>query len=134
MTAHFETLLIVEDDAQIRNFIAYALKQEGFAYHTASAAQQAMEILISQKIDLMILDLGLPDFDGMEVIDKVRSWSEMPILVVSARDQDTEKAAALDAGADQAFLCNGADGAHTGDDPSSSQDDKNAGAAGAFGG
>lgn len=77
MTAHFETLLIVEDDAQIRNFIAYALKQEGFAYHTASAAQQAMEILISQKIDLMILDLGLPDFDGMEVIDKVRSWSEL---------------------------------------------------------
>lgn len=62
MTAHFETLLIVEDDAQIRNFIAYALKQEGFAYHTASAAQQAMEILISQKIDLMILDLGLPGF------------------------------------------------------------------------
>lgn len=100
MTAHFETLLIVEDDAQIRNFIAYALKQEGFAYHTASAAQQAMEILISQKIDLMILDLGLPDFDGMEVIDKVRSWSELPILVVSARDQDKEKAAALDAGAD----------------------------------
>lgn len=106
MTAHFETLLIVEDDAQIRNFIAYALKQEGFAYHTASAAQQAMEILISQKIDLMILDLGLPDFDGMEVIDKVRSWSELPILVVSARDQDKEKAAALDAGADDYFFRN----------------------------
>ena len=100
MTAHFETLLIVEDDAQIRNFIAYALKQEGFAYHTASAAQQAMEILISQKIDLMILDLGLPDFDGMVVIDRVRSWSEMPPLVVSARDEDKGTAAALDAGAD----------------------------------
>ena len=59
-----------------------------------------MSTLVSQKIDLMILDMGLPDFDGMEVIAKVRGWSEMPIIVVSARDQDKEKAAALDAGAD----------------------------------
>lgn len=100
MLNHTESILIVEDDAQIRNFISYALKHEGFECHTASGAQQAMETLISQKIDLMILDLGLPDFDGMEVIEKVRSWTELPILVVSARDQDREKAAALDAGAD----------------------------------
>ncbi|MDO4740404.1 MAG: response regulator transcription factor [Eubacteriales bacterium] len=100
MTTHEETILIVEDDAQIRNFIGHALKQEAFPYFTAGTAQQAMETLISQKIDLMILDLGLPDFDGMDVIEKVRSWSELPILVVSARDQDREKAAALDAGAD----------------------------------
>ena len=95
-----ETILIVEDDAQIRSFIAYALKQEGFSYETAGTAQQALSALVSSKIDLMLLDLGLPDFDGMEVIEKVRSWSELPIIVVSARDQDKEKAAALDAGAD----------------------------------
>lgn len=59
-----------------------------------------MSILVSQNVDLMLLDLGLPDFDGMEVIEKVRSWSEIPIVIVSARDQDKDKAAALDAGAD----------------------------------
>lgn len=104
MTMHDETILIVEDDAQIRNFIAYILKQEGFPYLTAGTAQSAMSTLVSEHVDLMILDLGLPDFDGMEVIEKVRQWSELPIIVVSARDQDKEKAAALDAGADD-YLC-----------------------------
>ena len=100
MTSKNETILVVEDDTQIRNFICYALKQEGFPYTTASTAQNALSILVSHQIDLMLLDLGLPDFDGMEVIKKVREWSEMPIIVVSARDQDKEKAAALDSGAD----------------------------------
>jgi two-component system KDP operon response regulator KdpE len=95
-----ETILVVEDDGQIRNFICYALKQEGFPYTTAGNAQNALSQLVSGQIDLMLLDLGLPDFDGMEVIKKVREWSEMPIIVVSARDQDKEKAAALDSGAD----------------------------------
>lgn len=95
-----ETILVVEDDAQIRNFICYALKQEGFPYTTAGNAQNALSQLVSSRIDLMLLDLGLPDFDGMEVIKKVREWSEIPIIVVSARDQDKEKAAALDSGAD----------------------------------
>ena len=99
MMSKNETILIVEDDAQIRNFIAYTLKQEGFTYQTARTAQEAMSILVSQNVDLMLLDLGLPDFDGMEVIEKVRSWSEIPIVIVSARDQDKDKAA-LDAGAD----------------------------------
>ena len=96
MMSKNETILIVEDDAQIRNFIAYTLKQEGFTYQTARTAQEAMSILVSQNVDLMLLDLGLPDFDGMEVIEKVRSWSEIPIVIVSARDQDKDKAAALD--------------------------------------
>lgn len=100
MTEQNTTVLIVEDDTQIRNFIAYTLRQEGFSCFAESTAQGAMLILVTQKIDLMLLDLGLPDFDGMEVIDKVRGWSEIPIIVVSARDQDKEKAAALDAGAD----------------------------------
>lgn len=95
-----ENILIVEDDNQIRNFICYTLKEAGFTCHTATGAQMAMSILVSQKIDLMLLDLGLPDYDGMEVIKKVREWSDIPIIVVSARDQDREKADALDLGAD----------------------------------
>lgn len=95
-----ERILVVEDDAQIRNFIGYSLKSEGFHYITAQTAQGALHTLVSEQVDLMLLDLGLPDFDGIEVIKKVREWSEMPIIVVSARDQDSEKANALDLGAD----------------------------------
>ena len=68
-----ETILIVEDDPQIRNFISYALKQEGFTYFAVGTAQNALSTLVSEHIDLIILDLGLPDFDGVEVIEKVRS-------------------------------------------------------------
>ncbi|MDD4643361.1 MAG: response regulator [Erysipelotrichaceae bacterium] len=93
-------VLVVEDDTQIRNFICYDLKQETFKYTTASTAQDALSQLVTKQIDLVLLDLGLPDFDGMEVIKKVREWSELPIVVVSARDQDKEKALALDSGAD----------------------------------
>ena len=100
MNKHNEIILVVEDDKQIQSFICYALKNEGFSYATANNAQNAISKLVSERIDIMLLDLGLPDFDGVEVIKKVREWSEMPIIVVSARDQDKEKAAALDGGAD----------------------------------
>lgn len=93
-------ILIVEDDVKIQNFIGYVLTQEGYRSEAAHTAQMALSMLVSQHIDVMLLDLGLPDFDGMEVIKKVREWSNVPILVVSARDQDKEKAMALDAGAD----------------------------------
>lgn len=95
-----KNILIVEDDPQIRNFIAYALKSEGFSYRTSQNGTNALSLLVSEKIDLLLLDLGLPDMDGKEIIGKVREWSDMPILVVSARDQDREKVAALDKGAD----------------------------------
>ena len=95
-----QMILVVEDNTQIRNFISYVLRQEGFPCLTSGTAQGALSALISEHVDLILLDLGLPDFDGMEVISKVREWSEVPIIVVSARDQDKEKAAALDAGAD----------------------------------
>lgn len=94
------SILVVEDDTRIRNFICYALRQENFQYEIGKTAQEALSVLVSKQIDIMLLDLGLPDFDGMEVIKKVREWSDIPIIVVSARDQDNEKAAALDAGAD----------------------------------
>lgn len=100
MTIAAARVLVVEDDAQIRNFIAYALQAEGFQAYAAASAQAGLNLLISEPVDLMLLDLGLPDFDGMDVIRKVREWSQVPILVVSARDQDREKAFALDAGAD----------------------------------
>ena len=93
-------ILIVEDDPQIRNFISYVLSAEGFASDNAATAQSAMTLLAANVYDLMLLDLGLPDYDGMDVIRKVREWSKIPILVVSARDQDQAKAQALDAGAD----------------------------------
>lgn len=93
-------VLVVEDDAQIRNFISYALKAEGFRACAAATAQAGLSLLVSEPVDLMLLDLGLPDFDGMDVIRKVREWSQVPIIVVSARDQDRGKASALDAGAD----------------------------------
>ena len=96
-------ILIVEDDPQIRNFISYVLSAEGFASDNAATAQSAMTLLAANVYDLMLLDLGLPDYDGMDVIRKVREWSEIPILVVSARDQDQEKAQALDAGADDSL-------------------------------
>ena len=100
MTAHEEVILVVEDNQQIINFITYVLKQEGFQYLTSGTGQGALSTVVSQHVDLMLLDLGLPDIDGMEVISRVREWSEIPVIVVSARDQDREKAAALDAGAD----------------------------------
>ncbi len=100
MDQHNAHILVVEDDKQIRNFICYSLGTQGFKHIASETGQGALSILISQPVDLMLLDLGLPDCDGMEVISKVREWSEMPIIVVSARDQDAEKAAALDLGAD----------------------------------
>lgn len=93
-------VLVVEDDPQIRNFIMYCLRNEQFPCRCVGTGRQALSTLLEEPIDLMILDLGLPDMDGMEIIHHVREWSKLPILVVSARDQDREKAAALDAGAD----------------------------------
>lgn len=94
------TILIVEDDEQIRNFLCYALKQQGFLTETAGTGEKALAALAGKKINLLLLDLGMPDMDGMEIIKQLRSHSSLPIIVVSARDQDKEKVAALDLGAD----------------------------------
>lgn len=100
MQQHNTYVLAVEDDRQIRNYICYLLNAEGYRHIAASTGEGALSLLVSEPIDLMLLDLGLPDIDGMEIIRKVREWSDMPIIVISARDQDKEKAAALDLGAD----------------------------------
>ena len=75
-----ETILVVEDDPQIRNFIGFTLRSEGYAHETAANGKSAMQAMVSKPIDLMLLDLGLPDVDGMEIIQKVREWSEIPLL------------------------------------------------------
>ncbi|MBQ7903685.1 MAG: response regulator transcription factor [Oscillospiraceae bacterium] len=95
-----ETILIVEDDLQIRNFIVYSLKNEGYNTKIATTGTQAMNILVTETVDMVILDLGLPDIDGLDVLQRLREWSEIPVIIVSARDQDKEKAFALDMGAD----------------------------------
>ena len=93
-------VLIVEDDKYISNFICMSLKQEGYHYLKADTGREAIGLSYANNPDVVILDLGLPDMDGMEVIEHIRSNSDKPIIVVSARQEETEKIKALDLGAD----------------------------------
>ncbi len=93
-------ILIVEDDAPIRNLITTTLKAHEYKYLTAQNGENAIMQASSHNPDIVLLDLGLPDIDGIEVIKKIRTWSEMPIIVISARSEDNDKIEALDAGAD----------------------------------
>ena len=93
-------ILFVEDDTAVGNFIATTLETQNYQFHRAKHGQQAVLDALSYRPDVMLLDLGLPDLDGIDIIKKVRSWSNMPIIVVSARSDDRDKVAALDAGAD----------------------------------
>lgn len=93
-------ILIVEDDKAVRNLIATTLETREYAYHTAENGAAALLEAVSRPPDVMILDLGLPDMDGVEIIKKVREWSSLPIIVVSARSEESDKIGALDAGAD----------------------------------
>ena len=93
-------ILVVEDDAPVRNLIVTTLKTREYRYLTAVSAEAAVMEASSHNPDIMLLDLGLPDMDGMEVIRTIRSWSNMPIIVISARSEDRDKIGALDAGAD----------------------------------
>ncbi len=94
------TILIIEDDHYIANFLALSLKKEQYQTVIASTAQEGLALCYANNPSLILLDLGLPDMDGLEVIKTVRSFSQVPILVVSARGQEQEKIDALDSGAD----------------------------------
>ncbi len=94
------TVLIVEDEPQIRRFVRTALESEGCHVHEADTAERGLIEAGTRKPDLVILDLGLPDRDGVEVIRDLRTWSQLPIVVLSARTQEAEKINALDTGAD----------------------------------
>ena len=93
-------ILVVEDDAAVRNLITTTLETHDYRFHTATTGESAIIEAASHNPDVVLLDLGLPDMDGVEIIKKIRSWSSMPIIVVSARSEDTDKIDALDAGAD----------------------------------
>lgn len=92
--------LVVEDDKQICSFIHFSLKIQNYRSVEASNGKEVLSAIVADRPDIMILDLGLPDMDGLDIIRKIRPFSDMPIIVVSARDQDREKIEALDAGAD----------------------------------
>lgn len=93
-------ILIVEDDKAVRNLISTTLETQQYQYTTAATGAEATLEAVSYRPDVILLDLGLPDMDGVEIIKKVRTWTNTPIIVVSARSEDNDKVAALDAGAD----------------------------------
>ncbi len=95
-----DKVLIVEDEQNIKNFMSTILAANGFETLMAGSAKEALSMISSHCPDLIILDLGLPDMDGMEVLKQVRAWSSVPVIVVSARTHEGDKVAALDLGAD----------------------------------
>jgi two-component system KDP operon response regulator KdpE len=100
MTSPPLVAIIAEDEKQIRRFLHTSLEAEGFVVHEAETGKQALVEVATRKPDLLILDLGLPDMDGVDVIRDLRAWTSLPIIVLSARTQETDKIDALDSGAD----------------------------------
>ena len=93
-------ILVIEDDAQIRRFLRATLTAEDYQFHEAVSAREGIAQAAARQPDLVLLDLGLPDQDGLEVIREIRRWSQVPVVVLSARGQEKDKIAALDLGAD----------------------------------
>lgn len=93
-------VLVVEDDHSVKNLITTTLETHGYRFRAAPSGRDAIMEASSHNPDIVLLDLGLPDMDGVDVIKKIRTWSNMPIIVISARSEDTDKIDALDAGAD----------------------------------
>jgi two-component system KDP operon response regulator KdpE len=93
-------LILIEDEKQIRRFVTAALTGEGMTVHEAETGKQGLIDCATRKPDLVVVDLGLPDMSGLDIIREVRTWSDVPIIVLSARSQETDKVDALDAGAD----------------------------------
>ena len=91
-------VLVVDDEPQIQRFLRPALTAAGYEVIEAGTGAQALKAIATAAPDLIILDLGLPDMDGKEVVKNVRGWSELPIIILSARDRESEKIAALDLG------------------------------------
>lgn len=94
------SILLIEDEEHIRSFIATTLKNQGYKITTASEGKDGMQLAASLCPDVILLDLGLPDMEGMDVIKGLREWTAIPIIVISARSNEHEKARALDCGAD----------------------------------
>ena len=93
-------VLVIEDDKTIRNFIVTALKSQNYKYLDTDTGEKGLALIMSHSPDVVLLDLGLPDMDGLKIISQIRMWSDIPIIVVSARGQERDKIEALDLGAD----------------------------------
>lgn len=93
-------ILVIEDEAPIRRFLKLTLTEHNYIFHEALTGQEGLQKVAFEKPDLIILDLGLPDIEGLEVTKQIREWSAIPIIVLSARGNDKDKVDALDAGAD----------------------------------
>ena len=93
-------VLVVDDELAIRRFLRASLSAQGYQMFEASSAREGLDAAATVRPDLIILDLGLPDLDGVEVTRRLREWSKVPVLILSVRGRDEEKIAALDAGAD----------------------------------
>lgn len=93
-------ILIIDDEVAIRRFLRTVLSGEEFALHEAEHGHAGLSVTATIRPDLILLDLGLPDLDGLEVIKRIREWSQVPIIVLSVREREEDKIAALDAGAD----------------------------------
>jgi two-component system, OmpR family, alkaline phosphatase synthesis response regulator PhoP len=100
VSAEPETILVVEDEEAIASFVAAYLRKDGFAVKATASGREALAFVRSDQPSLVILDLMLPDLDGMEVCRRIRETSDMPVLMLTARDDDLDKIAGLDAGAD----------------------------------
>jgi two-component system, OmpR family, KDP operon response regulator KdpE len=100
LTAHTATILIIDDEAPIRRVVRNALAADALRVVDAATGTEGVDLAAAQRPDLVVLDLGLPDMSGIEVCREIRSWSTVPIIVLSARFADEEKIALLDAGAD----------------------------------
>jgi len=100
MTEQRVRVLVVDDESQIRRFLRVTLGAQGYEVLEAENGRQAITKAASERPDLMVLDLGLPDEDGLQVIRNLREWSDIPVIVLSVRDKETDKVAALDHGAD----------------------------------
>jgi len=93
------SILIIDDEPQIRKFLDIALRAQGYKVYVAENGMKGLETLASRGADLLILDLGLPDMDGQEVLTELRQWSDIPVIVLSARPDENQKIKLLDAGA-----------------------------------
>jgi len=100
MTDSGQRILVVDDEAPIRRYLRAALSAQGFDVYEAANGQEAINAVLTNRPDIIILDLGLPDFDGIEVTRRLREWSQTPIIILSVREAENDKIAALDAGAD----------------------------------
>src|SRR6476646_1627725 len=95
-----QRVLVVDDENAIRRYLHTALTAQGFSVYEASNGQETLNAVVENRPDVIILDLGLPDFDGVEVTRRLREWSQTPIIILSVREAENDKIAALDAGAD----------------------------------